>query len=133
MNIDVQILKRERYNFKDLSCMCVYACMNVQQIYPWPKCVDDRHRSRINDDLDRDQDGGVDLLHKKKILKNSKRTVFSKRNCKFREKERERERVRTHSKGLIEFEFKRREIAEDPAQTRILRQNLGLQEKRRPR
>lgn len=28
----------------------------------WPKCVDDRHRGRINDDLDRDRDDGVDLL-----------------------------------------------------------------------
>lgn len=23
----------------------------------WPKCVDDRHRGGINDDLDRDRDG----------------------------------------------------------------------------
>jgi len=28
----------------------------------WPKCVDDRHRGGINDDLDRDRDDGVDLL-----------------------------------------------------------------------
>lgn len=36
----------------------------------------------------------------------------------------EKERVRAHSKGLIEFESERREIAEDPARTRgIARQD----------